>query len=145
MRTRNNTPTNIAMVKLASVPIITYSVVLISLALFNSPKRNIDLAAKRKPIPSKLPMVMKVSMRVRSKYPIHLPAFGRLCEWTESGIHCLRKRFNKMAEGLNINRYAMQISHKLTGQNCKHEDVRALICGTNKVSHRTAITAICAT
>ena len=42
---------SIAMVKLASVPISTYSVVLISCALLNSPNRKIDFAANKNPIP----------------------------------------------------------------------------------------------
>jgi hypothetical protein len=45
-----------AIAKLASVPINTYSVVRISLALLNSPKRKTDFAARRNPTPSKLPM-----------------------------------------------------------------------------------------
>ena len=48
-------PVRMAIVKLANVPIRTYSVVWISLALFNSPKRNTDFAANKKPTPSKLP------------------------------------------------------------------------------------------
>ena len=55
-----------AMVKLANVPINTYSVVRISLALFNSPKRKTDFAAKRKPTPSKLPTRTNVSIRILS-------------------------------------------------------------------------------
>lgn len=65
------------MVKLARVPIKTYSVILISLALFNSPKRNIDFAANKKPTPSKLCVKMNVNIRIRSKYPIHNPAWGK--------------------------------------------------------------------
>ena len=60
-------PTNIAIVKLASVPISTYSVVLISCALFNSPKRKMDFAANKKPIPSAFPVRIKVKIRMRSK------------------------------------------------------------------------------
>ena len=56
-----------AMVKLASVPIRTYSVVLISLLLLNSPNRKIDLAARRNPIASIFPINIKVIINIRSR------------------------------------------------------------------------------
>ena len=55
-----------AIVKLANVPIRTYSVVWISLALFNSPKRNTDFAANKKPTPSKLPARTNVRINILS-------------------------------------------------------------------------------
>ena len=58
----NAIPVRMAMVKLANVPINTYSVVRISFALFNSPKRKTDFAANRKPTPSKLPTRTNVSI-----------------------------------------------------------------------------------
>lgn len=64
------TPTKIAIVKLEKVPISTYSVVLMSFALFNSPNLNIDLAANKKPTPSIFFVSMKVRIRIRSKYPM---------------------------------------------------------------------------
>lgn len=67
-----------AIVKLANVPINTYSVVLISLLLFNSPNRKIDFAASKKPIISILPISTKVKIKTRSRYPIHFPAFCKL-------------------------------------------------------------------
>lgn len=59
-------PIRMAIVKLANVPIRTYSVVRISLALFNSPKRKTDFAANKKPTPSKLPTRTKVSIKILS-------------------------------------------------------------------------------
>ena len=55
-----------AIVKLANVPIRTYSVVWISLALFNSPTRNTDFAANKKPTPSKLPTRTNVRINILS-------------------------------------------------------------------------------
>ena len=62
----NAIPVRMAMVKLANVPINTYSVVRISFALFNSPKRKTDFAANRKPTPSKLSTRTNVSIRILS-------------------------------------------------------------------------------
>ena len=48
----------------------TYQYILrsfISCALLNSPKRKIDLAASKKPIPSVVPVSMKVNISMRSK------------------------------------------------------------------------------
>lgn len=59
-------PVKIATEKLANVPIRTYSVVRISLALLNSPKRNTDFAANKKPTPSKLPTKTNVSINILS-------------------------------------------------------------------------------
>ena len=59
-------PVRIAMVKLEKVPINTYSVVRISWALFNSPKRKTDFAASKKPTPSKLPTRTNVRIMILS-------------------------------------------------------------------------------
>lgn len=58
------TPINMAIVKLANVPMSTYSVILISLALFSSPKRNTDFAANKNPVPSILSVNMKVRINI---------------------------------------------------------------------------------
>ena len=59
-------PVRTAIVKLEKVPIKTYSVVRISLALFNSPKRKTDFAANKKPTPSKLPTRTNVRIMILS-------------------------------------------------------------------------------
>ena len=46
-------PIMVAIAKLANVPTSTYSVCLTSEGSFRSPKRKIDFAANKKPIPSK--------------------------------------------------------------------------------------------
>ena len=76
-----------AMVKLDSVPISTYSVIFTSLAFVNSPKRKTDFAARRNPIPSMQPTNINVSIRILSKYPIQAPALGRLFLSFPSGVH----------------------------------------------------------
>lgn len=80
-------PINMAIVKLANVPMSTYSVIFISLALFSSPNLKTDFAANKKPIPSMLSVNMKVRISILSKYPIHLPALGRPCDEASDGIH----------------------------------------------------------
>lgn len=55
------------MVKLDRVPIITYSVIFTSLAFVSSPKRKIDLAASRNPMPSIHQASMKVRIKTLSK------------------------------------------------------------------------------
>lgn len=97
-------PISIAIVKLANVPISTYSVVLISCALFNSPKRKIDFAANKNPMPSAFPINMKVNIRIRSKYPIHFPALGRLFSAVAEGVHFLMNRLKNIEVGFNINK-----------------------------------------
>ena len=69
-------PVSNAIEKLASVPSRTYSVILISRALFRSPKRKMDFAASRNPTASMFPVMTKVRMSTRSIYPIHAPAKG---------------------------------------------------------------------
>lgn len=97
-------PMSIAMVKLASVPISTYSVVLISCALLNSPNRKIDFAANKNPIPSAFPVNINVNIRMRSKYPIHLPAFGRLLSAIAVGVHFLINRLKNTEVGFSVNK-----------------------------------------
>lgn len=60
-------PINMAIVKLANVPMRTYSVIFISLALFSSPKRKTDFAASKKPIPSMVFVNMNVRINILSR------------------------------------------------------------------------------
>lgn len=69
-------PINIAIVKLANVPMSTYSVIFMSLALFSSPNLKTDFAANKNPMPSILSVNMNVKINILSRYPIHLPALG---------------------------------------------------------------------
>jgi hypothetical protein len=61
---RSTSPVSMAIVKLANVPIKTYSVVFISCPLLNSPKRKIDFAANRKPIASLNPTKIKAAFQI---------------------------------------------------------------------------------
>ena len=51
-----------------------YSVSFLSFDSFKSPKRNTDLAANKKPIPSQLPVITKMNTKMRSNMPMYLPA-----------------------------------------------------------------------
>ncbi|MEA5005790.1 MAG: hypothetical protein VB022_05175 [Rikenellaceae bacterium] len=88
------------MVKLENVPIMTYSVVFISFALLSSPKRKMDFVANKKPTPSTFWVRIKVKINVRSKYPIHLPALGRLSSLESLGVHLFIKELRKTDVGL---------------------------------------------
>lgn len=98
------------------MPIKTYSVVRISLALFNSPKRKTDFAASKKPTPSKLPARTNVRIMILSIYPIHCPALGKLCVLEDTGVHFLRNNPNKIEDGLNINIYATTVNQTFAEQ-----------------------------
>ena len=130
-------PVSIAMVKLASVPINTYSVVRISFALFNSPKRNTDFAASKKPTPSILPISTNVSIRIRSIYPIHSPAFGRLCMFGDAGVHFSRNIPKRMDEGFSIRMYANAINQTLAGRT---PIVKSIVPSVPKRFHQRRIT-----
>lgn len=105
------------MAKLVKVPISTYSVVFMSCALFNSPNLNTDFAANKKPIPSMLSVKINVSINMRSKYPIHLPAFGKPCVDISSGIQhsYLMNNFIRIDVGANTAIYAVEINQKEFG------------------------------
>ena len=107
-------PINMAIVKLANVPMSTYSVILISLALFSSPKRKTDFAANKNPIPSILSVNMKVRISILSRYPIHLPALGKPCDEVSDGIHFSYsiKDFIKMEVGASTAMYVVAMSQK---------------------------------
>ena len=75
---RSTSPVSMAIVKLANVPIKTYSVVFISCPLLNSPKRKIDFAANRKPIASLNPTKIKVKIRPVSYTHLTLPTNSRV-------------------------------------------------------------------
>src|SRR5690606_36270430 len=72
---RNPIPTTIAMAKLINVPDSIYSVSFLSFALVRSPKRKMDFAASKYPIPSKKPMFINKTMSNRSVIPMTFPAF----------------------------------------------------------------------
>lgn len=105
-------PINMAIVKLANVPMSTYSVIFISLALFSSPNRKTDLAANKNPIPSILCVNMKVRISILSRYPIHLPAFGKPCEDASEGSHFSNSinDFIRIEVGASTAMYAVAMS-----------------------------------
>lgn len=96
-------PVRIATVKLRNVPINTYSVTFRSLDLFNSPNLNMDLAAKRNPIPSIFSVKINVSISILSRKPIHFPAFGSPFKEGLFGIHELYSMndFTKIEVGVS--------------------------------------------
>lgn len=67
-------PVIMAMPKLTSVPIKTYSVSLRLFASFKSPNRNTDLAAIKNPTPSGCPEAKNANTKSRSKIPMYFPA-----------------------------------------------------------------------
>ena len=107
-------PINMAIVKLANVPMSTYSVILMSLALFSSPNLKTDFAANKNPIPSILSVNMNVRISILSRYPIHLPALGKPCDEALDGIHFSNsiKDFIKTEVGTSTVMYAVAISQK---------------------------------
>lgn len=60
-------PVRMEMLKLISVPNITYSVSFLSWSFCNSPNLNIDLAANKKPIAANWFKRMKVKISILSK------------------------------------------------------------------------------
>ena len=106
-------PVRMAAVKLKKVPINTYSVTFRSFDLFNSPNLNMDLAAKRNPIPSIFSVKMNVNINIRSRKPIHLPAFGSPFKDGLQGTHELysMKDLTKIEVGVRIAIYAVNIIH----------------------------------
>ena len=108
-------PINMAIVKLANVPMSTYSVIFISLALFSSPNLKTDFAANKKPMPSILSVKMKVRISIRSRYPIHLPALGKPCDEASDGIHFSKsiKEFINIYVGARTEIYAVMMSQKV--------------------------------
>lgn len=85
-----------------------------SLALFSSPNLKTDFAANKKPIPSILSVNMNVKISILSRYPIHLPAFGKPCDEASDGIHFSNsiKDFIKIEVGASTAMYAVAMSHK---------------------------------
>ena len=106
-------PVSMATVKLKNVPINTYSVTFKSFDLFSSPNLNMDLAAKRKPMPSMLSVNMNVSINILSKNPIHLPAFGSPFKDEFVGSHELYsiKCLTRIEVGVRMAIYAVNTIH----------------------------------
>lgn len=55
-------------------------------------------------MPSAFPVKMKVNIRIRSKYQIHFPAFGRLFSAVAKGDHFLMKRLKNTDVGFSTNK-----------------------------------------
>ena len=67
---KNIVPASIAIPKLKSVPISTYSVSFLSFDSFRSPKRKTDFAARRNPIASHWPASTNVNTKSLSNIPM---------------------------------------------------------------------------
>lgn len=70
-------PKTIAITKLIIVPIKIYSASSLLFLEVSSPNRKIDFAAIKNPIASNWSNNTNIKIKIRSRHPIHKPAFSR--------------------------------------------------------------------